>query len=105
MKITGLDELQKKLKKLQDNAKRLNGSQEVSLSKLLTPEFMRKFTKFSSAKAMFEAGGFEFESREEFDKIPRAQLDDFVRKNSRFATWQKMLREAGKGYIVKEMGF
>lgn len=48
VKFDGFDDLQKHLKKMQQNAERLSREKEVPFSKLFTASFMRKYTNFSS---------------------------------------------------------
>lgn len=47
-KANGFEDLQRDLRKLQQNARRLNGRQQIPFDKLFTRSFMLKNTHFSS---------------------------------------------------------
>ena len=100
--IKGLDDFQKHLKKIEQNLAELDGQvQEVSFDELFNPSFMKEYTKFSSIDKMFETGGFEIESAEDFDAIP--QFDDYVNENTRFTTWEQMREQAVSDYLEKQL--
>ena len=105
VKFDGLDKLQKELKKMERNAKKLNGTHQIPLNELFTSSFMRKHTKFSSIDAFFKASGFKADTQEDFEAIPDSELDKFVAKNTKFRTWEDMLGEAGSEYALKKLGF
>lgn len=105
LKITGLDEFAKKLDDLADRASALDGQHNVPMNELLTPEFVSKHTKFASADEMFDASGFKVETQEDFAAIPDDKLDEFIRSISSFGNWSDMLREAGKVWAAKKLGF
>jgi hypothetical protein len=104
MKIEGLDELQKKLDKLAKNAEELDGTHSVSLDEVLTPDFISRHTRFSDASELFEAGGFNAGSQEEFEAIPEDELDAFIQSESSFESWQEMLGAAGQEWAIAKMG-
>ena len=79
---------------------------EITDKDLFVPSFMKRFTKFSS----FEE--FVFKSRlinpdkenkiEAFKKIPKEDLDKYVRENTtNFTSWEDMLKKAFKEYVDK----
>lgn len=104
MKIKGLDEFSKKLDTLAKNAKALDGQHTVSVTDLLTPAFVAKYTRFSNADEMFEASGFRIETSEDFKAIPDDKWDKFIRSISSFQDWQSMLSEASKVWAVRKLG-
>lgn len=104
IKFDGLDQLSKDLKKLEQNAKKLNGK-KIPLQELFTTAFMRKYTKYSSIDALFKAGGFIIESDADLEAIPQKELDAHIAKNTKFRSWDKMLDEAADQYITKQLGF
>ena len=108
MKIEGLDDLQKELKKLQndvDRTKEKYDGQSVSFDDLFIEEFMGEHTKFTSFDDWFSAGHFHAASQEEFDAIPERTLDRYVRRSTDFETWQDMLDTAGGDLLQKELGW
>jgi hypothetical protein len=104
-KITGFDQFEKQLTDLQQRAERLEGTHTVSMEQLLTPEFLRSVSSFSSFTEMCEASGFKVESQEDFAAIPDADWDAFVARTTRFAKWEDMLQEAGVEYTKRQLGF
>ena len=104
-KIEGLDELQSKLNDLANKAKKLDGQHTVSVSELLTSSFLSKHTQFSSSDDLFKASGFKVETTEDFESIPDAKWDDFIRSISSFDSWQAMLSSAGEEWAAKQLGF
>lgn len=105
VKVKGLDDLQKDLNRMQQNAKKLNGKQKVSFDKLFTRSFMLKYTRYSSIDALLEAGGFHAGTTEEFDAIPEKELDAHIRKTTKFKSWEEMLGEATDQYVTSQLGF
>jgi hypothetical protein len=101
IKITGLDEFRRKLERLSRNAQNVNGP--VAFDDFFPPEFMRRYTDFSSIQVMADASGFKIESQEDFEAIPDADWDAFVRSRTRFPTWQDMQAKAGEEYVVRRL--
>ena len=104
LKVTGLDELQRKLKDLGRRAESISGRQNVPLPELLTPDFIRQCSRFHSVEEMFEASGFKIESAEDFTSIPDDEWDDFIRANTSFLSWEAMLGEASGKWAARRLG-
>jgi len=104
VKIEGLDELQRKLTSLSDKAKELDGTHSVSMSDLLTPDFVSRHTRFENVENFLQAGGFSCGSQAEFEAIPEDKLDAFIRSVSSFASWQEMLGAAGQEWAASKLG-
>lgn len=104
MKITGLKELQKKMDQLSRNARALDGSHEIPLPELLTPQFLQKYTNVSSHEELIEKSGFKVESAEDFKAIPDDEWDAYIRSISSFKSWHAMLSEAGTAWATKKLG-
>ena len=104
MPIRGLDQLSKKLDQLARNAKELDGTHSVSLTDVLTPEFVSQYTRFADAGQLFEAGGFNANSQAEFEAIPEDKLDAFIRSESSFGSWKDMLTAAGAAWTKAKLG-
>lgn len=103
VKITGFDKLEKELNRIKRNAEALSGTKEVSFAELFTPGFMSQNTAVSSFDAFLEAGGYQVNSKEDFEAIPDEEFDAYVRENTRFTSWQDMLQSAVNAYVVKKM--
>jgi hypothetical protein len=105
IKITGLNEVQKKLNDLQKKAKALDGKHQVPFSELFNASFMRRYTNFDSIEALIKAGGFKFETMDDFTAIPDQEWDDHIAKTTKFSNWQEMMSEAGAEWAKKQLGF
>lgn len=104
-KNSGLDKLQRDLKRMQQNAKKLDGKQQIPFDNLFTRSFMQKHTRYSSIDALLDAGGFHARNNAEFDAIPEKDLDAHIRKTTKFKSWEDMLGEATEEYVRKQLGF
>ena len=104
IKITGLEEVKKKLDDLSRNVKALSGKHNISIKELLSPDFVSKHTKFSTVEDMFNASGFKIESQEDFSAIPDDKWDEFIHSISSFENWKAMLDQAVKDWTVKKLG-
>jgi hypothetical protein len=105
LKVTGLDELQHRLNDMGRRAESFSGNHSVPVPELLTPDFLRRCSRFQSAEEMFEASGFKIESAEDFTAIPDAAWDEFVRANTSFVSWEAMLGEAGGEWAARRLEF
>ena len=103
LKITGLNELSKKLDTLAGNVAKLNGTHQVPIAEMLTPEFMAGHTRFANIDEFFDASGFQVISAADFEAIPTEPLDEFVRTESSFESWEAMAAEAGKTWALKQL--
>lgn len=104
-KTNGLDDLQRDLRRMQENARKLNGKQKIPFDKLFTRAFMLKHSRYSSIDALLEAGGFSAKTNREFDAIPQKELDAHIAKVTKFKSWEDMLNKAMDEYVDKQLGF
>ncbi|WP_196606606.1 hypothetical protein [Pectinatus frisingensis] len=103
VKVTGLDNVLNNLQKLADNAKKLDGTHNVSFSELFTEAFMSKHTNQSSIEDFISEGGFVVNSAEDFKAIPDEEFDIHVKNNSDFDSWKEMYTKASKEYVIAKM--
>ena len=103
IKITGLDEIQRKLKELGHRAELLSGTHDVPMSQLLRSEFMLLNTDFESVESMFRASGYRIESQVDLAAIPDEPWDAFVRSRTRFGSWREMLAAATREYVKRRL--
>ncbi len=101
IKITGLDKVQRNLRKLERKASELGGQHSVPVRELFPPSFMAKHTKFESIDAMFETSGFKVETAED---LGNPDWDVFVRSVTNFSDWDEMLTKAGEELVVRRLG-
>ena len=95
--LSGLDELQRRVRKL-------DGSHDMPMIELLNPEFMTKHTSFSSFQDMLDHSGYSVKAPEDFKAIPDAPWDAFISANSAFANWHEMREAAKTEWAKKQLG-
>lgn len=105
VKITGFDNFEKELKRLQKAAEKLDGKHSVSLGELFTTEFMQRHTPYESLEELFIAGHFEVNSKEDLEAIPDEEMDAHVAQTTEFDSWEDMQSAAVKNYTAKKLGF
>ena len=104
VKITGFDNFEKELKRIQKEAEKLEGNHAVSLVELFTDEFMRQHTPYASLEELFTEGHFEVNSKEDIEAIPDKEMDDHVAQTTEFDSWEDMQSAAVKDYTIKKLG-
>lgn len=91
------------LDKLTRNMEALQGTNEVKLVDLFTPEFIQSHSKCSDLNGLFEAAGYNIQSIEDIEAIDDAQWDAFIKENTDFDNWQEMRSQALAGYVRKRL--
>jgi hypothetical protein len=104
VKVTGLKELERKLKDIGNRAQKLQGTTDVPLSELLTGEFLKTCSRFSSVTEMFNASGFVITNAEDFKAVPDEQWDEFIRQKTTFPSWNELLSAAAKDWTKDQLG-
>ena len=99
-KITGLDKLQKKLEKSAKQLKKLEGNQNIPIQELLNQNFLKKYTDFNTLDEILDK--FSITTNEDIDNNIE-QLDNEVKTNSNFSTWQEMLEKAAVEYLETQL--
>jgi len=101
IEITGLDEIRRKLEKLQHRVANLNGP--VSFDDLFPPEFMRRYTDFLTMDDMIKASGHEVKTAADFEAIPDDEWDNLVNERTRFKDWSEMKNKAAGEYAERRL--
>lgn len=91
------------LKKLAENARKLQGSQQVPLLDLFNPEFMSKHTKSPDFLSFCELGGYKVETAEDFLAIPDEPWDAHVQSQTDFDSWLEMQKAAGAEHVKSQL--
>ena len=104
VKVTGLRELERKLKNIGDRAQKLQGLTNVPLPELLTSEFLKTCSRFSSVTEMFNASGFVITNADNFKAVADERWDEFIRQNTSFADWNELLGAAAKDWTKDQLG-
>ena len=89
------------LKKLKQNLEALQGSHQVPLSEILTPEFVEAHSKFSDFDALLAAAGIT--SKAEFEAYPDADFDAFITANTDFESWLDMQKQGAASYAKAQL--
>lgn len=92
-------------KKLKEKIKSLPEKENVKLGDLFNDDFMQRYTSVSSFDKLFEAGGFDINSKEDFDAIPDDDFDSCIRQHTSFSSWEEMKQKALNEYIKKKLEF
>jgi len=103
VQLKGFKELQNKLNDISKQAQRLKGKHNVSFGELFNDNFMIKNTNFSSLDKMFDAAGYEINSKEDFEKINEKELNSFIKVKTKFNSWEEMLRSASNEWIMNKL--
>lgn len=94
LKITGLEEFQRKIEQLQRNAAQIHGDQQVRLVDLFPPAFMRQHSVVPDFASFCRDGGLDTSSQEALNATPAERMDAVTRQLTTFPTWQAM-KQAG----------
>ncbi len=80
--------------------------QKLPLDKLLTPEFMQKYTPFQSIGDLLQKAGLgtSTDSADKVKEVPKDQLDTHVSQNTQFGSLQQMLQKAAEFYASRKGG-
>lgn len=104
IKITGFDELHRKLTEMGQQASALDGEHTVSMDELFPATFMNACSSSSSFAHFLEAGGFVVESTEDFAAIPDDEWDAYVERSTTFANWEAMKGAAATAWMTRQLG-
>src|SRR6266704_1562342 len=98
MKVTlsGFDDFEKHIKKLQKNIEKLEGQHAIPFDELFPTSFMSRYTNFSSIDELLQKSNFNINSQEDFEKIPEDEMDSFIAMNTSFLTWNQMFTKASE---------
>jgi hypothetical protein len=90
------DELINELDKLKEEG-------SIDFKELFVENFMIEYTKgkYKTYQDFFTSGGFSIGSQEEFENIPEEKLNEYVKKETDFQSWEEMLQKAGDDYFEK----
>lgn len=72
----------------------------VDFDEVFNTSFMRRYTKFRTFEKFLQGGRFGIESQRNFEALPEEQMDAWVRKSTKFSSWQEMLDIATDKYVM-----
>lgn len=93
--------LKSMIKKLEKVGNAMEGKH--SFYEMFPPEFMRKYTSYSDIESFMDNCGFPHKTDEEFKAIPDDAFNAYVRKSSKFKSWQEMLDTATQELLDRNM--
>lgn len=102
IEFKGFDELNRRLKEISSRAEQLSGTYRID--EILSSQFMRKHTRFSSFTEMLNASKWKGSTAEQFEAIPDAEWDAYVRQIAKFGSWKEMLSKAAEEYAARKLG-
>lgn len=103
--ISGLKELERNLKNMEQKAKELEGENSVPFNELFNMEFMTDFTSFKTINQLFSESPFSIQTEEDFAAVDNTEWDEYIQKVTRFDTWEEMQQEAFGIWAAKQLGF
>jgi hypothetical protein len=101
--VKGIEKISKRLSRLSENARNLDGRNQVSFAELFTRDFMMKYTSFTSFEQLLESGNFVVNSLEDFEDIPDDVFDRHIRSVTKFSSWQEMLIKASEEWVKEKL--
>jgi len=103
IKIKGLKDLDKAIKKQVKSVEEASKPQSVSMSELFDNGFMSKHTNgtFSTFESFIKT---KFPDTT-FSKIPESELDAWVNSQTDYSSWKNFQTEAENAYLAKKLGF
>ncbi|MEB7752222.1 hypothetical protein [Staphylococcus pseudoxylosus] len=98
------DKLSKKLDKISDNAKEMNGTSDISIGTLFNSEFMKKYTNEEDITKFVESSELNIESQSDFNELIQTKnWDTYVSENTNFSSWNEMLQKALGEYTFNNL--
>ncbi|WP_054958192.1 hypothetical protein [Paenibacillus dakarensis] len=100
-----LNQLEKKLKTIQENTGKLaEMKQEVHTDDLFPDSYVQMYTSFSSFNELLKAAGYTGQSQEEFEQFVETELDPYLAKHSQLTTWKEFQDKAVAAYVGRHLG-
>lgn len=72
----------------------------VDFNEVFDTSFMRKYTRFRTFEKFLQGSRFKIENQRDFEALPEEEMDAWVRKATRFSSWQEMLDTATDKYVM-----
>lgn len=103
--MNDLRNLAKKLEDLSRKATELDGTHNITLSELLSDEFISRCSSHTSLEGLLQSSPFKIDSIEDFKAIPDSEWDAYISGNTSYATWKEMQEAAAMAWTQKKLGF
>lgn len=100
-----LDQLEQKLKTIQENTEKLSDmKQEVHSDELFPESFVQLYTSSSSFDELLKAAGYKGLTQEEFEDFVNHDLDKYLAVHSKLTSWKELQDKAVAAYVAKKLG-
>ncbi len=94
------------LEKLAENMEKAEKAEKsmsmVSFKDLFTPAFMTKYTDFANFSELLVVGKFNVNSLEDFMALLDEAFDEFIKKTTKFQSWEEMQSTAVADYMTSK---
>lgn len=74
----------------------------VSFTDLFTPSFMSTYTQFANFGELLIVGKFDVNSFQDFMALLGEEFDKFIKKTTKFKSWEEMQSTAVADYFKKK---
>lgn len=100
-----LDQLEKKLKNIQEKAEKLSDmKQEVHTDELFPDSFVQMYTSASTFEELLKGAGYQGNSQEEFEQFINNDLNAYLAEHSKLTTWKEFQDKAVAAYVARQLG-
>ena len=103
--MKGMGTMKKRLREMERQARTLDGKHDVPFDELFSSSFMQKYTSHPNFGALLVAGGYDVNSKADFEAIPDDEWDVHISKHTRFSSWSEMQKKAALEWTSKKLGF
>lgn len=103
LKITGLEEFQRKLEQMRRNAEQLDGQHQVALTDLFPPAFMRRHTSVADFEAFCREGEIDASTPQAFADMSPTRMDEAVQRLTGFGSWEDMKRAGAADWARRRL--
>lgn len=101
--IDGFDDRAEEIRRLIAREETVDGSKTIPMDELFTPRFVATHTDHRTLGDFFAASRWEVRDASDIARIPSGDLDEFVRAETEFKSWDAMLRAAGRHWLVTHL--
>ena len=79
-----------------------NQPQPFDFEDVFDASFMHKYTRYRSLEKFLTGSRLPIASQKDFEELPEEKMDAFVKKASKFSSWQEMLDFATDKYARRK---
>ncbi|MDQ8951733.1 hypothetical protein RFH42_02005 [Acinetobacter rudis] len=87
------------LNKLVKNVESFARKDSTTLGEIISEEFLKEHTCFESINDLFKKAGFDVQTEDDLKAVPQEELDIFVKKNTKFASFAELQQYAVSAFL------